>query len=141
VTSTDATGAAHPGHSSLRLPDSLVGYLANDFAVITGVIHLLLAPQVLGFSQELGVLFALNGLGFFFGVGVYLSDYWRREFYLVAAGYAAVTFLAFFFYGGFEGFVSAFVTRGSLNWNAVGAKTAEVGLAACAVYRYATSDG
>jgi hypothetical protein len=114
----------------------VIGYLANDLAVITGVIHLLLAPQVLGFSQELAILFALNGLAFLGGVVLYLSDYWRREFYLVAAGYALLTFLAFFFYGGFEGFLAAFDQNGSLNWNAIGAKTAEILLAACAVYLY-----
>jgi hypothetical protein len=124
----------------VQLPDSVVGYLANDLAVVTGVIHLLLAPQILGFSQELAILFALNGLGFLGGVALYLTDYWRRELYLVAAGYALLTFLAFFFYGGFDGFLSAFVQGESLNWNAVGAKTAEVLLAVCALYLY-SSDG
>lgn len=125
--------------STLRLPDSLVGYVANDLAVITGIIHLLLAPQVISFDQTLGTLFLLNGLGFLGGVALYLTPYWRRELYLVAAGYALVTFLGFFVYGGFEGFLSAFSMRGSLNWNAVGAKTAEVLLIGCSLSLYADS--
>lgn len=132
----NSRGSARSGDSLVRLPDTVIGYLANDFAVLTGVIHLLLAPQVLGFSQELSILFALNGLGFLGGVALYLSDYWRRELYLVAAGYALLTFLAFFFYGGFDGFLSAFVQGDSLNWNAIGAKTAEVLLAVCCLYLF-----
>lgn len=41
--------------SSVRLPDSIVEYIANDLAVITGIIHLLLAPQFLNFSQTLEI--------------------------------------------------------------------------------------
>ncbi|GAA0278173.1 DUF7475 family protein [Halobacterium noricense] len=125
--------------SSVRLPDSVAGYVANDLAIITGIIHLLLAPQFINFSQTLGTLFLLNGLGFLGGIALYLTNYWRRELYLVAAGYALVTFIAFFVYGGFEGFVSAFYMRGSLNWNAVGAKTAEVLLIFCSLYLYTDS--
>jgi hypothetical protein len=126
--------------SSVRLPDSVAGYVANDLAVITGIIHLLLAPQFLNFSQTLGTLFLLNGLGFLGGVALYLTNYWRRELYLVAAGYALVTFIAFFVYGGFEGFASAFYMRDSLNWNAVGAKAAEVLLILTSLYLYADSE-
>jgi len=134
----DTSTTTRSGRSVLSLPDSLVGYLANDLAVITAIIHILLAPQVLGFSQTLAILFVLNGLGFLGGIAIYMTDYWRRELYLVAAGYAIVTFLAFFFFGGFEGFVSAFYMGDSLNWNAVGAKVAEVLLAVCALYLYAS---
>lgn len=125
--------------SSVRLPDSIVEYIANDLAVITGIIHLLLAPQFLNFSQTLGMLFLLNGLGFLGGITLYLTNYWRHELYLVAAAYALITFTAFFVYGGFEGFLSAFYMRGSLNWNAVAAKTAEVLLIICSLYLYADS--
>ena len=135
-------GTNTTGRSSglISLPDSLIGYLANDLAVITGIIHLLLAPQFYGFSQTLGVLFALNGLGFLGGVGLYLTRYWRRELYLVAAAYAFVTILSFFFYGGFEGFLSAFYMQGSLNWNALGAKLAEALFVVCSLALYTTSE-
>lgn len=140
MTQAESSATARSGASVLRLPDSLVGYVANDLAVITGIVHLLLVPQVLGFSQTLAVLFALNGLGFLGGVALYLTAYWRRELFVVAGGYALVTFLAFFVYGGFDGFLSAFYMGGSLNWNAVGAKTAEVLLTGCALYLYANAD-
>ncbi|WP_435069586.1 DUF7475 family protein [Haloplanus sp. C73] len=136
----ESSAAGGTANSIVSLPTSLVGIIANDLAVITGVIHLLLAPQVIGFSQTLGILFALNGLGFLGGVAIYMTSYWRRELYLVAAGYALVTFLAFFFYGGFEGFMSAFYMQGSLNWNAVGAKVAEVLLVVCALVRFSNAE-
>jgi hypothetical protein len=124
----------------VSLPTRPMDFIANDLAVITGAIHLLLAPQVVGFSQTLGVLFALNGLGFAGGIALFMTRYWRRELYLVAAGYALVTFLAFFFFGGFDGFVSAFYMQGSLNWNAVGAKTAELLLVICSLYLFTTTE-
>jgi hypothetical protein len=121
--------------------DHPVAYLANHFAAITAAIHLLLAPQVMGFSQTLAILFALNGLGFAGGIALYITGTWRRELYLVAAVYALVTFAAFFLFGGFDGFVSAFYTQGGLNYNAVGAKAAEIILAVCALFLYANADG
>lgn len=136
----ESSVAGGNANSIVNLPTSLVGIIANDLAVITGVIHLLLAPQVIGFSQTLGILFALNGLGFLGGVALYMTSFWRRELYLVAAGYALVTFLAFFFYGGFEGFMSAFYMQGSLNWNAVGAKVAEILLIVCALVRFTSGE-
>lgn len=123
----------------VSLPSHPVGYVAVIAALITGVVHLMLGPEFMAFSQTLGILFILNGLGFLGGVVLYFSRYWRREFYLVAAGYALVTILAFFFYGGFEGFLSAFYMMGSLNWSAVGAKIAEVSLIVCALYLYANT--
>jgi hypothetical protein len=130
MTSGAATARDHP-----------VGYLANHFAAVTAVIHLILAPQVIGFSQTLGILFALNGLGFAGGLALYITGTWRRELYLVAALYALVTFVAFFVFGGFDGFVSAFYMQGSLNYNAVAAKVSEVLLAVCSVFLYANADG
>ncbi|KYH24101.1 hypothetical protein HAPAU_37440 [Halalkalicoccus paucihalophilus] len=126
--------------SLFSLPSHPVGYIAVIAAVITGVIHLILGPSVIGFSQTLGILFILNGIGFLGGVALYFSRYWRRELYLAAAGYALVTFLAFFFYGGFGGFLSAFYMMGSLNWNAVGAKVAELILLVSVLYLYANGD-
>jgi hypothetical protein len=88
----------------------------------------------MGFSQLLGILFILNGLGFLGGLVLYVSRYWRRELFLVAAGYALVTVVAFFAFQGFG--VDAFFNRGGLNQMAVAAKAAELVLAVCAGYLY-----
>ncbi|AZH24991.1 DUF7475 family protein [Haloplanus aerogenes] len=126
--------------SFVSLPENPVGYLAILLAIVTGVIHLLLGPRVMGFSQTLGILFILNGLGFMGGIILYLTHYWRRELFLVAAGYALVTFLAFFFFGGFEGFVSPFYRGGELNMMAVVAKAAEVLIVAVSAYLYTAAE-
>ncbi|WP_336338301.1 DUF7475 family protein [Haloarcula brevis] len=115
-------------------PSHPIGYLAAVATLVTAGIHLFLGPQVMGFSQTLGILFVLNGLGFLGGLVLYTSRYWRRELFLVAAGYAAVTVLALFAFQGFS--PDAFYMRGSLNPLAVGAKAAEVVLALCAIYLY-----
>lgn len=124
--------------SLLSLPQNPIGYLAILLAVVTGVIHLLLGPRVMGFSQMLGVLFILNGLGFVGGIVVYLTRYWRRELFLVAAGYAVVTVLAFFVFQGFG--VDAFYRQGSLNQMAVAAKGVEVLFAAATLYLYTSTE-
>ena len=134
-------GATASGGSVLSLPQNPLGYLAIVLAVVTGVIHLFLAPQVVGFSQTLAILFALNGLGLLGGLVVYLTRYWRRGLYLVTAGYALVTFVAFFAFGGFEGFVSAFYMQGELNVMAVISKAVEVLLAVVAGYLYTAVEG
>ncbi|MCG1004941.1 MULTISPECIES: hypothetical protein [Halobacterium] len=126
--------------SLVRIPSHPAEYIAVVAAVITAVIHLRLGPRFIEFSQTLGFLFILNGLGFLGGILVYVTRYWRRKFYLVAAGYAITTLLAFFFYGGFEGLLPAFQMRGSLNWNAVWAKAAEVILSVSALYLYQATD-
>lgn len=123
----------------LRRPGQPLGYVAIVLAAVTGVVHLFLAPNVIEFSQTLGILFALNGLGFLGGAALYLTPYWRRELFLVAAAYAVVTILAFFAWGGWEG-LSAFYMRGELNPMAVVSKSAEALLAVCAVFLYTTSD-
>ena len=87
--------------SLVQLPKNPLGYVAIVLALVTAVIHLLLAPRVIGFSQTLAILFALNGLGFLGGVVLFLTRFWRRELYLVAAGYALVTVLALFVFQGF----------------------------------------
>jgi hypothetical protein len=76
----------------------------------------------------MGILFYLNGLGFVGGVALLLSRYWRRELYLVAAGYALVTVVAFF------------VMSGRVNALSVASKVAEVVVAVVAVSLY-TADG
>ncbi|MFU1783771.1 hypothetical protein ACM16X_20610 [Haloarcula japonica] len=123
--------------SFFTLPSHPVGYLAIVATLTTAGIHLLLGPRVMGFSQTLGTLFILNGLGFLGGVLLYSSRYWRSELYLVAAGYAIVTILALFAFQGFS--FDAFYMQGNLNPLAVAAKVAEAILALCAVYLYRTS--
>jgi hypothetical protein len=126
--------AATSENSLISLPSHPVGYVAVLAAIVTAGIHLMLGPGVMGFSQTLGVLFVLNGLGFLGGVSLYLSRYWRRELYLVTAGYALLTVLAFF---GFQGFgPDAFVRQGSVNQLAVTAKAVELVLVVCAGYLY-----
>lgn len=132
--STSGTTPARLG-TLVRRPGTPVGYVAVVFAAVTALVHLLLAPAVLGFSQTLGILFALNGLGFLGGIALYFSQYWRRELFLVAALYALVTIVAFFAWGGLEG-LSAFYTQGELNPMAVVAKTAEGLLVIAALYLY-----
>jgi len=120
--------------SLLNSPSHPVGYLAILAALVTGVLHLFLGPQVVGFSQLLGVLFILNGLGFLGGIGLYLSRYWRREFYALAAVYALITVIALFVFQGFS--IEVFYRQGSLNPMAVISKAAELVLAVCAGYLY-----
>lgn len=122
--------------SLVDLPQNPLGYIAILLAVVTGVIHLVLAPRVVGFSQTLAILFALNGLGFVGGILLYLTRFWRRELYLVAALYALATVLALFVFQGFG--VDAFYSQGQLNPMAVGSKAAEVLLAVVAGYLYTT---
>ncbi|AUV82552.1 hypothetical protein C2R22_13650 [Salinigranum rubrum] len=130
-----AESTAVSGSDSLvSFPSHPIGYVAILAALVTAVIHLVLGPRVMGFSQTLGILFILNGLGFLGGVVLFLSRYWRRELYLVAAGYALVTILAFFAFQGFG--VDAFYNRGGLNQMAVTAKAIELVLAVCAGYLY-----
>ncbi|WP_424005088.1 DUF7475 family protein (plasmid) [Haloarcula salina] len=83
-----------------RLPANSIGYVAVLAALASAVIHLLLAPQVMEFSQTTGILFYLNGAGWIGGILLFFSRFWRRELYLVAAGYALVTLVAFFAMGG-----------------------------------------
>lgn len=40
------------------------------------------------FDQTQAILFVLAGVGFLAGIAVYLSKFWRREFYLVAIAFA-----------------------------------------------------
>lgn len=119
------------------LPSHPVGYLAIVATLTTASIHLLLGPRVMGFSQTLGTLFILNGLGFLGGIVLYSSRYWRPELFLVAAGYASVTVLALFVFQGFS--LEAFYMQGNLNPLAVVSKIAEAILALCAIYLYRTS--
>ena len=77
-------------------PSNPIGYVAILAALVTGVLHLLAAMNAIQFSQLLGILFVLNGLGFILGLGLYLTRLWRRSLFLVAAVYAVITILALF---------------------------------------------
>ncbi len=112
--------------SVLRLPSNPVAYVAVLAALVSAAIHLLLAPRVMGFSQTMGILFYLNGLGWVGGTLVFLSRFWRRELYLVAAGYALVTIVAFV------------VMEGRVNTLSIASKAAEAVVALVAAYLYTT---
>jgi hypothetical protein len=132
VTSTSGTDRL------LSLPSSPVGYVAALAALVTGVVHLLASMNAIQFSQTLAVLFILNGVGFVGGLALYLTRYWRRSLFLVAAVYSVVTVLALFVFQGWS--LEAFYMGGSLNPIAVVSKVAEAVLAVCAVYLYARAD-
>jgi hypothetical protein len=118
---TTATGKARPLGS---VPANWTAYVAVFAALVSAAIHLFLAPRVMGFDQLIGVLFYLNGLGWIGGTILFLSRYWRRPFYLVAIGYAALTIVA---YVAFAGPVNVF---------AVASKGAEAIVAVAAGYLY-----
>ena len=122
--------------STFNRPDSPVGYIAVVMALITGVLHLVASTNAIQFSQVLGILFVLNGLCFLFGTVLYLSKFWRKDLFLVAALYSFVTILALFPVQGWG--VEAFYMQGSINPFAVITKAAEAVLVVCAIYLYAT---
>lgn len=108
----------------VSIPSNPVAYVAILAALVTGVIHLYLAPQVMGFDQTTGILFYLNGLGFIGGILLFVSRYWRREFYLIAIVYALATIVAFF------------SMDGPINPLSIVAKIAEAIVALAATYLY-----
>ena len=79
----------------------------------------------MGFDRTTGVLFYLNGLGWVGGVFLFCTRYWRREHYLVAAGYAVATIVAFF------------AMNGPVDPRSIASKVAEAVVALVATYRYA----
>ncbi len=119
-------------------PSNPIGYVAVVMALVTGVLHLLAATNAIQFSEVLAILFVLNGLGFLGGIGIYLTRYWRRPLFLVAAAYSIVTILALFPFQGWG--IEAFYMEGNLNPLAVITKVAEAVLAVCALYLYADAD-
>ena len=119
-------------------PSNPIGYVAILAALVTGVLHLLAAMNAIQFSQLLGILFVLNGLGFILGLGLYLTRLWRRSLFLVAAVYAVITILALFVFQGWS--LEAFYMGGSLNPIAVVSKAAEAVLAISAAYLYVGSE-
>jgi hypothetical protein len=121
-------------------PDSPVGYVMVLLAVVTGAIHLLLAVNVMSFSTTLGVLFALNAAGFFGGIALYFTRFWRRELYVAAALYALATIVALFVYPEVNLSLEVFYRNGNLNPMAVVAKAVEAGIVVSAVYLYSSGD-
>lgn len=115
---------AAESRSLVSFPSNAVAYVVVAAALVTAAIHLLLAPQVMGFDRTQGVLFYLNGLGFLGGALLFVTRYWRRWLHLVAVGYALATILAFFALGG------------PLNPMAVVSKVAEAVVALGAGYLY-----
>ncbi|WP_293029443.1 hypothetical protein [Natronococcus sp.] len=118
-------------------PSSPVGYVAIIMALVTGVLHLIASTNAIEMSVVLAVLFILNGLGFIGGTVLYVTRYWKRWLFLVAALYAIVTILALFPVQGWG--VEAFYMDGSLNPIAVVTKAAEAILAVCALSLYAAT--
>lgn len=134
MTATSTTSTA----STFTKPGTPVGYIAILMALLTGVLHLVAATNAIQFSQVLGILFVLNGLGFLVGAALYLTNYWRTELFVVAAAYSVVTILALFPVQGWG--VEAFYMQGSINPLAVITKVAEAVLAVCAIYLYAADN-
>ncbi|WP_049889312.1 DUF7475 family protein [Natronolimnohabitans innermongolicus] len=130
TTGTDSSTA-----STFVRPSNPAGYVAILAALVTGVLHLVAATNAIDFSEILAILFVLNGLGFLGGLILYLTVYWRRWLFLVAAVYSIVTILALFPVQGWG--LTAFYMDGSLNPLAVITKAAEAVLAVCALYLYA----
>ncbi len=82
---------SNQSQSVLRI-DSItsVGWIAVVTALISGVIHLYLAPNVINFSQTMGILFYIAGAGYLIGIAWFLTNYWNRYLYVVAAVLTAV---------------------------------------------------
>lgn len=123
------SAATEERQSLINPPTNPAAYVAILAALVSAAIHLLLAPRVMGFNQTMGILFVLNALGFVGGIALYLTRYWRRELYPVAAGYAIVTIVAFF------------VLSGRLNAMSIAAKAAEAVFAATTIYLYRSEIG
>ena len=121
---TSQQTTAGESRSLVSFPSTPVAYVAVLAALVSAAIHLLLAPRVMGFDQMQGLLFYLNGLGFVGGVLLFVTRYWRRWLYLVAAAYALATILAFV------------AMSGRLSPLAIVSKGAEAVVAAAAAYLY-----
>ena len=131
TTASDAQAFSTPEHST--------GYLAVLTALTTGILHLYLIPGALEAAGTTGgVLFALNGLGFLGGTALYLSKYWRKELFVVAALYALASILAMFIVHGWT--IDSLLYRGGsiAHW-AITVKTAEAILIGSSLYLYSNN--
>jgi len=119
-------------------PENPAGYLAILTALTTGILHLYLTPGAFEAAGTLGgVLFILNGIGFVGGTVLYVSKYWRRGLFLVAAIFALASILAMFNVHGWG--VEAFYRDGSIAQWAILAKSAESILIGCSLYLFSNS--
>jgi len=131
---TTATGV-----QTFSKPENTAGYLAVLTALVTGVLHLYLIPGATATAGTTGgVLFALNGAGFIGGTVLYLSKYWRKELFLVAAIYAVISILAMFMVHGWT-IDSLLYRNGSIAQWAISAKSAEAILAVSSLYLFSNS--
>ena len=120
--------------SLIQWPSNPVGYVAILLAFITGLIHLVATTRAIEMSVVLAVLFVLNGLGFLGGAALYLTRFWRRSMFIVAAVYALVTILALFPFRGWG--IEAFYMDGAINPIVTITKVAEAFLVIVSVYLY-----
>lgn len=132
-----STNQTRQSDSPIQWPSTPLGYVAILMALLTGVLHLLATINAIRMSVVLAVLFVLNGVGFVGGTVLYLTRFWRRWLFLVAAAYSLVTILALFPVHGWG--VEAFYIGGSLNPIAVITKAAEAVLAVVSVSLYVDS--
>lgn len=112
----------------VRPPSSAVAYVALLAAVVSGSVHLLLAPSVGSVDPTLELLFYVTGVGWLAWSVVTFSRFWWRDLYLVAMVYALLTLIAFLTMGG------------RLDDLAIVAKAAEVTVALVSLYLYVTSE-
>lgn len=112
--SSTATPTADEASLFTGLPSGIAAYVAIITALISAAIHLWLAPIVMAFDTIQAYLFVLAGIGFIGGIVVFLTRYWRREFYLVAVLYGLALLIAFV------------VMSGPINPLSIASKLAEV---------------
>lgn len=119
-----------PGRSSLirGVPSGIVPYVMIVAALVSAAIHLWLVPVVIQFDTTQAILFVLAALGFVVGVAVYVTRYWRREFYVLVGLLAVAQIVAYFVMGG------------PVNAMAILSKSAEAVVAVTAAYLYVTAD-
>mgnify|MGYP006876390970 FL=1 len=124
---------------AFRTPETSAGYLAVLTALTTGIMHLYLTPGAFEAAGTVGgVLFILNGTGFVGGTVLYLSNYWRRELFVVTALYAFASILAMFMIHGWT-IDSLLYRNGSIAKWAILTKSAESILIGCSLYLYSDS--
>lgn len=109
-------------------PSGITPYVMIIAALVSAAIHLWLAPTVLSFDPIQAVLFVLAAVGFLIGIAVYVTRYWRREFYLLMALLALAQIVAYFVMGG------------PMNTMAILSKAAEALVVLTAGYLYTTAE-
>lgn len=124
--------------SLIQWPSEPLGYVAILLALITGIVHLIATTRAIEMSVVLAVLFVLNGLGFLGGAALYITRFWRRSLFLVAAVYSLVTILALFPFQGWG--IEAFYMNGAINPIVTITKVAEALLILVSVYLYSSAE-